>query len=351
MLNEDLSKLHVVVMPDFFLDRIVALPLDSGRFSKKIDQVILTKGGSIDNISQVDQRGGNALNTASALEALGVKVTPIVCTSKLGIQLIKNYLNPDTNISHIRILEKASITPALEFPGEENKKINVMLRDTGSLAGFGPQDLNEEDFRVIEAADYICVFNWAGTKRFGTRLAETVFRRVKEKGRGKTYFDTADPTPNEHAIPELVNRVLKKDFLDILSVNENEAVTYASHVGWTGKGQKDSRFDEFAAEAAEALASEMRARIDLHTSRFSASFRKDKLVKVPSLEVPIFRATGSGDAWNAGNIVGDAFRLPDKCRLTLATLIAAYYISHSSGKHPSKKQLLAFCKKLAHNSS
>ena len=75
-----------------------------------------------------------------------------------------------------------------------------MLRDLGSLAEFGPSDLTEEDYEIIENADYVCLFNWAGTRKHGTALAEAVFRRAKSKGKCKTYFDTADPTPNKDKI-------------------------------------------------------------------------------------------------------------------------------------------------------
>ena len=77
-------------------------------------------------------------------------------------------------------------------------------------------------------ADYTCLFNWAGTLKFGTALAQAVFGRAKTKGKGKTYYDTADPTPNMRAIAELMEKVLKSNQVDILSVNENEAIIYAA---------------------------------------------------------------------------------------------------------------------------
>jgi sugar/nucleoside kinase (ribokinase family) len=195
-LKEEPKKLKAVVMPDFFQDRLINLDWDAAHFSSIIADVAKRKGGSIDGIAQTDMRGGNAVNTASALAALGAKVTPIVCTSKLGFQQIKFYLERyRVDLSHIKITEKASITTALELK-TENGKANVMIRDLGALADFGPLDLTDRDYELIENADYVCLFNWAGTKKYGTALAETVFRRAKAKGQGKTYCDTADPTPN-----------------------------------------------------------------------------------------------------------------------------------------------------------
>jgi len=177
-LTNEPKKIEVVVMPDFFYDRLISLDYDVDEFSSLIVDTSIRKGGSIDNINQIDIRGGNAINTASALAALGVKVTPIVCTNKLGLQKLKFYLEEyDVDLSHVKIARKASLTTALELK-TKNGKANVMLRDLGSLAGFGPSDLTDNDYELIENADYTCLFNWAGTKKYGTTLAKTVFNKV-----------------------------------------------------------------------------------------------------------------------------------------------------------------------------
>jgi sugar/nucleoside kinase (ribokinase family) len=342
-LKEDHKKLEVVVMPDFFLDRLINLNCDASRFSSMIADVANRKGGSIDGIAQTDIRGGNAINTASALAALGVKVTPIVCTSKLGLQQINFHLKRyRVDTSHIKIAAKASLTTALELK-IENGKANVMLRDVGSLADFGPSNLTDDDYKLIEDADYVCLFNWAGTKRFGTELAQTVFYRAKVKGKGKTYYDTADPTPNRDKIPELMEKVLKTRQVAILSLNENEAISYAALLNneiTVHKGKL--RFDELAMESARILAKHLSARIDLHTTSFSATFTKKSEVVVPAFKVKTLRATGAGDAWNAGNILGDGNALSDECRLALANAVAACYLSDAEGKHPTRQKLAKF---------
>jgi sugar/nucleoside kinase (ribokinase family) len=339
----EFKEINVVVMPDFFMDRLVSLNLNVKKFSKIVGNVAGRKGGSIDGIEQTDLRGGNAINTASALAALGVKVTPIVCTNKLGLQLIKFYLKlSKVDFSHIKISNNASITTALEFEAK-GEKANVMLRNLGALTNFGPHYLNTDDFNVIESADYLCIFNWAGTRRFGTELAKTVFRHLKTKGRGKTYYDTADPTPNKKKIPELLKNVLQSKYVDVLSVNENEAICYASQLSEEVKKlEKSLTFNELAKKSARILAMHLSARIDLHTTNFSATFTKKTEAIVSAFQVPVLRATGAGDAWNAGNILGDAYGLSDGCRLTLANAVAAYYISNSNAIHPSRRQLIKF---------
>ena len=157
-----------------------------------------------------------------------------------------------------------------------------MIRDLGSLADFGPEDLNEDDYSLIEDADYTCLFNWAGTLKFGTALAQAVFTRAKTKGKGKTYYDTADPTPKVPAIPQLMETVLKSSQVDILSVNENEAIIYASLLDDTLSDKKDHLgFAELAMEAARVLAKRLSSRIDLHTTDFFRYFKRLKRVCGP----------------------------------------------------------------------
>lgn len=335
---------HVVVMPDFFMDRIVNLPWNLQEFCSNISGVAEHKGGSIDGIHQTDMKGGNAINTASALNSLGVTVTPIICTSDYGLQLIKYHFKDSTmDFSHIKAGGKASITTALEIRGMY-EKVNVMLRDVGALADFGPEDLTESDYELIHGADYTCLFNWVGTLKYGTALAQTVFNHAKQ-GHGKTYYDTADPNPNAKDIPTFINQVLKTAQVDILSLNENEAVTYAAIIDPSLK-EKRSRlsFADLALESARVLAKHFSAKIDLHTSLFSASLKGTKEVSVPTFKIEVYRATGAGDAWNAGNIYAEHNGLSDECRLMLANAVSACYLTGADGMHPTKEKIASFLK-------
>ncbi len=331
-----------MVLPDFFLDRLVSLEWDLSEFSKIAKDVTARKGGSLDGISQIDIRGGNAINVASALASLGAKVTPIVCTNEFGLQQLNYFLKDNqVDISRVKIREKVSITTALEFK-DKNGKINVMLRDLGSLEDFGPNDLNESDFSIIEQSDFVCLFNWAGTTKFGNSLAETVFGRAKKEGKCKTYFDTADPMPNSRLIPELMENVLKSNKLDILSLNENEAVTYARYLDPSFSGRQETEFAKLAMDAARILKKHLHLRIDLHTSLFSATLKDESEVVVPSFKVKILRATGAGDAWTAGNVLGDHNGLSDECRLMFANAVSACYLSDPQGNHPTWNKIRSF---------
>lgn len=343
----------VVVMPDFFFDRFVLYEKDFSQFVNEAHKVVRRKGGSIDKVKQVDFRGGNAANTATALARLGASVTPIIGTDDFGFSLLKHFLEPySVDLTHIKTNGKISITTALEFH-QNGGKVNLMLRDLGSLAKFGPENLTEKDYQLLAAADYVCVFNWAGTRERGTELAETVFRYVKSNGKGKTYYDTADPTPNNSRVPTLVKRVLCKDYVDILSLNENEAIQYASYINpkkVERLRKQHKKLENIALECADTLAQHLPSRIDLHTTAYSATFGKNKKPQITrSFKVRVLRATGAGDAWNAGNIYGDAQNLPDKTRLILANAVAAYYISNPKATHPTLNELKNFIKPVPEN--
>jgi sugar/nucleoside kinase (ribokinase family) len=338
----------VVTMPDFFLDRLVSYEGDIKHFYEELVAVAKREGGSVDCVEQTELRGGNAANTAVALASLDAKVHPIIFTSQFGLHLLKFYFKPlGVDLSHVKTDGQTSITTAVEFSSRRGK-VNVMLRDLGSLADFSFDHLDPEDFDLLREAEYVCVFNWAGTRCYGTELAEGVFRYVKEEGKGKTYYDTADPNPNKKEIPRLMKKLFLSDLVDILSVNENEAVTYASQLNEreVKKIQKKMTADELTKECGRILAENLSARIDLHTSSFAASFTKNCKTVVPAFNVPVLRTTGAGDAWNAGNILGDACGLADADRLALANAVAAYYISNSKAEHPNIIQLRKFLERM-----
>ncbi len=339
----------VAVMPDFFLDRFILWSGDVKDFSRSILEVADRKGGSIDGVVQMELRGGNAVNTAAALAVLDINVFPIVYTNQLGLALLKLYLQPlNVDLSYIKVDGTASTTSALEFTYKGEKR-NVMLRDLGPLEKFGPKNLTEEDYTLLEKMDYTCVFNWAGTRRYGTELAEAVFSYVKTKDRGKTYYDTADPLSNKPKISELIKKILlRHNLIDILSLNENEAITYATYIApkQTAELQKQHKsMPALARECAKILAQKLECRIDLHTTTYSATFSKSESIIIPTFRVKMLRATGAGDAWNAGNIYADANDFPFDLRLTFANAVAAYYIRSPTCEHAQLPQLRRFLRK------
>jgi ribokinase len=343
------KEFSAVVMPDFFLDRFIYYKRGFEQFSKAVSDVASRKGGSIDEIRQLEIRGGNAANTAAALATLGARVYPLIHTSPLGLDLLRFYL-PAQNLdfSHVKSDGETSITTALEF-FYKDERVNIMLRDLGSLADFGPKSLSSDDYQILAEADYVCIFNWAGTRKHGTELAQTVFKYVKDSGKGKTYYDTADPTPNKDKIPTLMKKVLQTDLIDILSLNENETIIYASQLEpekLSALKKQCKKLDNLAMESAKTLSSHLSARIDVHTASFSATLAKNKKPNIiPTLKVPVKRVTGAGDSWNAANIYSGANNFPDKSRLAFSNAFAAYYITNQKAEHPTLDNLMKFIQK------
>lgn len=341
-------EFKVVVMPDLFIDRLVTYQGDLKRFSAALAEVAERRGGNIHEVKQMELRGGNAANTAAALASLGASVYPIITTDAFGLHFLEFYLRPlGVDLSHVKSDGRIGLTTALEITNR-GEKVNVMMGDLGSLLDFGLEDLVDRDFRLLQRVDYVGVFNWAATRKWGTRLAEAVFRYVKEKGKGKTYLDSGDPTPNKRSIPKLLKNVLRTRLLDILSVNENEAFQYASQFDKSVvQLRKKADHNELTKECARILAKNLTARVDLHTAAFSGSFTRKNEVIVPAFSVKSLRSTGAGDSWNAGNMYGDALKLPDSCRLTLANAVAGYYVSSPNAEHPNLQEIIEFCQRVA----
>ncbi len=333
-------------MPDFFIDRFATYSGDTKQLSAAMIQVAERRGGNIHGINQMELRGGNAANTAAALAILNVKVFPIITTNPFGLHLLEFFLGRfGVDLSHVKADGEVALTTAFEV-ADGSERVNIMMSDLGSLPTFGPKNLNQDDYDLLREVDYVCVFNWAATRRWGTELAEDVFRYVKEEAKGKTYYDTGDPTPNKRNIPKLVKRILKSNLLDVLSVNENEVFQYASAIDRRVKGLRNSlTHHELARECARTLAGHISARVDLHTTTFAGSFTHETEVVVPIFPVAGLRSTGAGDSWNAGNIYGDALKIPDSCRITLANAVAAYYVSNPKAAHPTIPKLIEFCQK------
>jgi ribokinase len=131
--------------------------------------------------------------------------------------------------------------------------------------------------------------------------------------------------------------------VDVLSVNENEAIAFASLFSSEVSEQRDKiEFGELALLSTQILAKHLTARIDLHTTSFSVTVSGTDAVFAPAFKVQTARATGAGDAWDAANIFGDANSFPAVCRLTLANAAAASYLSDLEGKHPNIPRLIEF---------
>ncbi len=326
-----LSDLHVVLLPDFFVDHF--LYFDEFEESiDKIKKIYLQGGGNLPGVKQRIHQGGNAANTALALARLGVRSHLICRTDRFGLHLLKYFLGKEgVDLSGVKSDGKLAITTAMEF-GKEHS--NVMLGDTGSVSDFSFNCLDDGDLERISNSDMVCVLNW-NLNNYGTKFAYDVFRFAK-KHNVKTFFDSGDPSPRKNDIPDLLNNVLTGEHLDIFGLNENELQHYAG---------ADVKTEEEIVNAAVLLKKRIPARIDIHTAHFSCTVDKECNI-VPSVPLSkIYRGTGAGDAWNAGNIFTELLDFQPDERLLFSNCFAAQYISSPEPVHATLPKAIVFLSK------
>lgn len=329
-------------MPDFFVDHFVVSTTLQELISN-LENLAEQGGGNIIGTKQFIRRGGNSVNTASALLELGINPHLIVKTDEYGAALLKSLVSPLLDLRHVHTNGELSSTVSFEVE-HNNRKVNLMVSDSGSAADFAFTDLTEDEIQLIRNSPLIALLCLNHNPN-AAQLAEDVFSLVRENSQGISFMDTGDPSNNPSIIEPIVKNVLSEGLVDIIGMNENEARWFA----WIITGRDDhwrsvtSNPNDWLS-AGKLVSQEMGVRVDLHTPIFSASINDDKHEILPVFKVETQVSCGAGDAWNAGNIYGTLLNLPSIDRLKLANAVAALYVSSSSAKHPTRKDVLAFLK-------
>ncbi|MHA1483726.1 MAG: hypothetical protein ACTSPR_00230, partial [Candidatus Thorarchaeota archaeon] len=213
---------RVVVMPDFFLDHFVLVDEFEG-FLTGLGRLAEQGGGNLMNTTQLIRRGGNSVNTASALLSLGADPCLIVTTDEHGASMLRGLINPKLDLSHVHTDGRLSSTVSIETK-YRGRNVNLMVSDSGSAAGFQFSMLNENDLDVdaIRNCGLVALL-CLNHNRHGASLAEDLFRMVRDETRATTFLDIGDPSDNMSILQPLVSRVLSEGLVDILGMNENEA--------------------------------------------------------------------------------------------------------------------------------
>ena len=331
---------RVVVMPDFFLDHFV-LAGDFEAFLTGLRRLAEQGGGNLMNTTQLIRRGGNSVNTASALLSLGADPCLIVTTDKQGASMLSGLVSPELNLSHVHSDGRLSTTVSIETE-YRNRKVNLMVSDSGSAAGFEFSILSENDLDAIRNSGLVALL-CLSHNRHGASLAEDLFKMVRNETSATTYLDIGDPSDNLSILQPLVSRVLSKGLVDIIGMNENEACWLA----WVLSGEDDHWRGVMPdstewLNAAKLVSKETGIRVDLHTPEFSASIEDDETTVVSTFKVECRIMCGAGDAWNAGNIYGTLAGLQTMDRLYLADAVAALYVSSTTATHPSREDVIEF---------
>lgn len=330
---------RLTFLPDLFIDHFVRFKSWASAVPR-LREIHDRGGGGYPGGEQRIAVGGNAANVALALARLGADVHLIAHTDEVGLAVLRHQAGPaGLGTARVQKRTRPSITAALEFA---DTNANVLVSQAGPVAGFGPESLEAADWDLIEGSDIVGVVNWALNKRGGTALAQEVFRRAKRAG-ATTFFDSADPSHRPGDLGTLRRRVLSSSDLDIWGLNENELRAFAASFPGRNGGARTDPLDR--------LRRITRARLDLHGRDAAVSDVAGVRTRVAAVPVrKVERVTGAGDAWNAGNLLGDILGLPTDERLLLAHSVAAFYISNVDPVTPTFDELRRSVARLARGS-
>jgi ribokinase len=330
---------NITVMPDFFIDRIIRLK-SKEEFFDKLDEKSRFGGGSIRDISTVDVKGGNAVNIAYCLAKLGMKTSLFTIADDIGTSILKHVFSKfDEHKINLRITNgRHGHTTAFEFmaSGSSNSKVNVMVSDVGENVNFGPDRINsEEDLSILRNSDGVMVVNW-GSNLKGSQLIEHVFRNSPK---ALHFIDPADIEYRKSDFLSTLNEI--SQFIDILSINENECNSLSSAIGYA---PLIPNFETYTADdvksAAKVLAEKIGISVDLHTRRGAAWSNGNEILFVHPINVEPKTLTGAGDSWDAADIVGYLAGLEPKERLLFSNACASLYVRNSYGEPPTMNEVV-----------
>jgi ribokinase len=325
----------IVVMPDFFIDRIIKLRSKKD-FIDALTQKARFGGGSVRDMPTVDIKGGNAVNIAYCLAKLGAKVTLFTISDKIGAAVLTHIFSKFGEKVNLRIADgKHGLTTSFEFINEQGFKANVMLSDIGDNINFGPERINsEEDLRILRNADAVAVVNWASNSS-GAQLTEHVFKNSPKS------LHFIDPADIETRRQEFLNSLTKvSNIIDILSINENECNSLARAIGFDLLIPLNNYDSVDVKNAAAKLAGKVGVSIDLHT-RIGAAWSNGRETSFANaIKVQPKTLTGAGDSWDAADILGHLAGLDIRERLMFSNAYVSLYIRNALAEPADIKDVL-----------
>ncbi len=343
MIIEKLRQLRivgsVVVMPDFFVDRIIRLE-SREKLCSMLEEKAKFGGGSIRGIPTSDIKGGNAVNVAYTLAKLGVKVTLFTVADEIGAAMLRQVFSKFGDKVALRISNgRQGFTTSFEFPSE-NGNANVMISDIGDNANFGPDRISSpEDMAILKNADAAMVVNWASNLK-GTELAEQAF---KSSPSGFHFIDPADIDTRRQDFLDSLKRL--SGVTDCLSINENECNSISNALG-TGPLLGTSYSQDEVKAAAKKIAEKIGISTDLHT-RMGAAWSNGKETEFAhAIKVEPKILTGAGDVWDAADILGYLAGMDPGERLLFANACASLYVRDISAEPPAMNKVFELIERI-----
>jgi len=333
---------YPVILPDFFVDHFVLVPTFE-EFIENLRTLAKQGGGNLLENEQFIRRGGNSVNTASALLTFGLDAKLIATTDEYGKSLLKALAPDGLDLTHVHTDGRLSSTVSIET-AFDGRKVNLMVSDSGSASSFKYGDLTPKDIELIKNCGLVALVNLNHNKD-GAELAHDLFKMVKDSTNAITFLDMGDPSSNPDYIEPLLKKGISDGNLDILGLNENE-------VGWLAwiLSDRDDHWRNISEKpkewirGAKFISEEAGVRVVLHTPYFSTTFHGSEMISIPSFQIEPRVTCGSGDVFNAGLIYGLLHDLEPIDQLVLANAVSALYISSHDSKPPNKDEVLQFLK-------
>lgn len=322
----------IVVMPDFFVDRIIRLESKENLFDTLTEKAKVG-GGSVRGIPTTDVKGGNAVNVAYCLAKLGAKVSLFTVADEMGSIMIRQTFAQFGDKVTLRIANgRTGLTTCFEFPHEDTR-VNVMVSDVGDNESFGSERINSEaDRTILKNADGVMVVNWA-TNINGTELAEFSF---KNSPSAFHLISPADIETRKHDFRDSLAKLAS--LTDCLSMNENECNSLADALGF-GRPLGPSYSADEVKGVAKRIAERVGISTDLHTKIGAAWSNGKESTFSHAIKVEAKRLTGAGDTWDAADIVGYLAGLHPQERLLFANCCASLYVRDPNGEPPSMNKV------------
>ena len=327
----------ITILPDYFVDRFVRID-DFDKLAAEINQKgDEGGGGSIRGIRQSEVKGGNAVNMAYALGSLRANTRLITIANSLPAEMLKSTFKGLPSVSLDIIEGDPGFTVAFEFRRNE-RLVNVMVSDAGTLKDFDDTNLKEGHWRDISQSGLVCLVNWSAIKR-ATELTEKVFTYALEKG-VETFFDPADVSEKSEDLAGLKRQVIDKGLIKYFSMNDNEARIISRILVGHTLSQEYSKED--LVKTIKILNDLTGERVDIHTHRFSMTCFEKEVTVADCHKLVQKTITGGGDVWDAADLLGYRTGLKDEDRLCLANGAAGLFVSKEDAVPPAGSEILEF---------
>ncbi|MHA2225360.1 MAG: carbohydrate kinase family protein [Candidatus Hodarchaeales archaeon] len=306
---------NMTVLPDFFLDILVNPQMSYEAFIAEIDEIYSRGGGNLLGPVTNFVPGGNGGNVAKTLAGLGVPTTFICETSPLGKQLIEFFMNPIGVQTFIGNSGNMASSVILEIPHGTDKH-NVMFSASGSVAEFSSKKLTPEQWDVLQESNVIAITNAQNLQM--EDLVETILGNIPSSV--VVTVDFSDLSPHLQRIDGFRKRILQHPIKPPSFITGNEIEVKLLAKKPTVKPEE--AIYQLSAEFPETM-------FGLHMAN-KAEIWKDgnQLAFEPCFNISVLRATGAGDNWHAGFLVGwQGLDLSISEAIIFANAVAGYQIS------------------------